>query len=130
MRVEGFNPNKFDETFENVAIERLVEAANVVAESARQKCPVGTISRPIYKTGPYAWQNWTARDAGRLKKSIRVVQRKSKSGKPLTKKKNVRVYGGNYLAYYAKIVEFNQRAFLRPALNGSISEIRSIIGVK
>jgi hypothetical protein len=65
-----------------------------------------------------------------LKKSIRVVQRKSKSGKPLTKKKNVRVYGGNYLAYYAKIVEFNQRAFLRPALNGSISEIRSIIGVK
>lgn len=130
MRVEGFNPNKFDETFENVAVERLVEAANVVAESARQKCPVGTVSRPIYKTGPYAWQNWTARDAGRLKKSIRVVQRKSKSGKPLTKKKNVRVYGGNYLAYYAKIVEFNQRAFLRPALNGSISEIRSIIGVK
>jgi hypothetical protein len=130
MRVEGFNPNKFDETFENVAVERLVEAAEVVAEKARQKCPVGTVSRPIYKTGPYAGQNWTARDAGRLKKSIRVVQRKSKSGKPLTKKKNVRVYGGNYLAYYAKIVEFNQRAFLRPALNGSISEIRSIIGVK
>lgn len=130
MRVEGFNPNKFDETFENVAVERLVEAAEVVAEKARQKCPVGTVSRPIYKTGPYAGQNWTARDAGRLKKSIRVTQRKSKSGKPLTKKKNVRVYGGNYLAYYAKIVEFNQRAFLRPALNGSISEIRSIIGVK
>lgn len=130
MRVENFNPNVMDETFENVAIERLVEAANVVAKAARQKCPVGTISRPIYRTGPYAGQNWTARDAGQLKKSIRVVQKKSKSGKPLSRKRNVRIYGGNFLAYYAKIVEFNQRAFMRPALNGSISEIKSIIGVK
>lgn len=130
MKVENWNPNVMDETFENVAIERLVEAAGVVRDSAKQKCPVGTISRPIYKTGRYAGQKWTARDAGQLKKSIRVVQKKSKSGKPLTKKKNVRVYSGNYLAYYAKIVEFNQRAFMRPALNGSISEIKSIIGTR
>jgi len=130
MRVENFNPNKFDETFESVAVERLVEAANVVAGSARQKCPVGTISRPIYKTGPYAGQSWTARDAGQLKRSIRVTQRKSKSGKPLTKKKNVRVYAGHFLAYYAKIVEFGGKAFMRPALNSSISEIKQIIGAR
>jgi hypothetical protein len=130
MRVENFNPNVMDETFENVAMDRLVDAAGVVADSARRNCPVGTVSRPIYKTGPYAGQNWTGRDAGQLKKSIRVVQKKSKGGIPLTKKKNVRVYAGNFLAYYAKIVEFNNRAFLRPALNGSISEIKSIIGAK
>lgn len=130
MRVENFNPNVMDETFENVAMDRLVEAAGVVAKSARQKCPVGTTSRPIYKTGPYAGQPWTGRDNGRLKKSIRVVQRKSKSGKPLSRKRNVRVYAGNWYAYYAKIVEFNQKAFLRPGLNGSIPEIRSIIGAR
>lgn len=130
MRVENWNPNVMDETFENVAMERLVEAANVVAEKARQNCPVGTESRPIYKTGRYAGQPWTARDKGQLKKSIRVVQKKSKSGKPLSRKKNVRVYAGHFLAYYAKIVEFNQKAFLRPALNSSIPEIKSITGAK
>jgi hypothetical protein len=119
-----------DETFENVAIERLVDAAEVVAEKAKRDCPVGTVSRPIYKTGMYAGQKWTARDAGQLKKSIRVVQKLSQGGKPLSKKKNIRVYAGNYLAYYAKIVEFNGKPFLRNALNGSIPEIKNIIGAK
>lgn len=130
MRVENWNPNIMDETFENVAIERLVEAAGVVRDSARQKCPVGKIERAVYKSGRYAGQKWTARTPGQLKDSIRVVQKKSKSGKPLSRKRNVRIYAGNYMAYYAKIVEFKEKAFLRPALNGSISEIRSIIGAR
>lgn len=130
MRIENWNPNAFDETFENVAMDRLLEAAEVVANSARQKCPVGTISRPIYKTGRYAGQTWTSRDAGRLKKSIRVVQLKSKTGKPLSKKRNVRIYAGHYLAYYAKIVEYNGKPFLREALNSSISTVKQIIGAK
>ncbi len=118
-----------DETFENVAIERLVEAAEVVATHARQKCPVGTISRPIYKKGRYAGQPWTARDAGQLKKSIRVVRKKTKSGKAFSRKRDVRVYAGHFLAYYASIVEFS-KPFMRPALAQSIPEIKSIIGVK
>jgi hypothetical protein len=105
MRVEGWNPEKYDLEFENVAIERLVEAAEVVADSARRSCPVGTISRPMYKRGPYAGKPWTARDAGALKKTIRVRQKLSKSGRPLKRKSNVRVYAGNYLVYYASIVE-------------------------
>lgn len=130
MRVENFNPNTMDETFESICIDRLVEAANVVAASARRLCPVGTVSRPIYKKGPYAGQAWTARDKGQLKKSIRVVRLKTKSGKAFSKKRNVRVYAGHYLAYYAKIVEFNGKAFLRPALNASIPEVKEIIGAK
>jgi hypothetical protein len=129
MRVENWNPNVMDETFEDVAIERLLEAAQVVAAAARRTCPVGTISRPIYKTGPYAGQPWTARDAGQLKKSIRVTQKTSKTGKPLFRKRNVRVYAGHYLAWYGSIVE-HTKPFLRPALNGSISEIRSIVGAR
>ena len=129
MRVENWNPNKMDQTFENVAVSRLLEAAEVVADTARSKCPVGTISRPIYKTGPYAGQPWTARDAGQLKKSVRVVQKKTKSGKALSKKRNVRVYAGHFLAYYASIVEYS-RPFLRPALASSMSQVKSIIGAK
>jgi hypothetical protein len=129
MRVENWNPNVMDQTFENVAVERLVEAAEVVAVATRRKCPVGTVSRPMYKSGPYAGQPWTARDAGALKKTIRVTQKRTKSGKALSKKRNVRVYAGNFLVYYASIVE-HTTPFLRPALTESISEIRRIIGVR
>ncbi len=129
MRIENWNPNAFDQTFEDVAIERLVEAAEVVASNARQHCPVGTVSRPMYKRGPYAGQPWTARDAGRLKKSIRVVQKTTKGGIPLSRKKNVRVYAGSYLAYYSRIVEYS-RPFLRPAFSASLSAIKAITGAK
>lgn len=129
MRIENWNPNAMDETFENVAIERLVEAAEVVADAARRNCPVGTVSRPIYKRGPYAGQAWTARDAGQLKRSIRVVRKKTKSGIAFSKKRDVRVYAGHYLAYYARIVEFS-KPYMRPALAQSIQQIKTIIGVK
>ena len=129
MRVENFNPNAFDESFENVAIERLVDAAEVVANSARQKCPVGTVSRPMYKRGPYAGKTWTSRDKGRLKKSIRVVRLKTKSGKAFSKKRNVRVYAGHFTAYYAKIVE-HTKPFMRPALASSLGEVKNIIGAR
>jgi len=129
MRVESFNPNEFDQIFEDIAIDRLVEAADVVADEVRRKCPVGTISRPMYRTGPYAGQPWTARDARQLKKSIRVVRKKTKSGKAFSKKRNVRVYAGNYLAYYASIVEHSQ-PFMRPAYYKSLAKVKSIIGAK
>jgi len=127
MRVENFNPNRFDQEFENIAIERLVEAAEVVADAVRKRCPVGTISRPMYKTGAHAGKYWTARDAGQLKKTVRVTRKKTKSGKAFSKKRNVRVYAGTKLAYYAKIVEFS-KPFMRPAFNASMQEVKNIIG--
>ena len=129
MRVEAWNPNVMDQTFEAVAVERLVEAAEVVADAARNRCPSGTVSRPIYRRGPYAGQAWTARDAGALKKSIRVVRKRTRSGKAFSRKRDVRVYAGHYLAYYARIVEFS-RPFMRPALEGALPSVRSILGVR
>ena len=130
MRVEGWNPEMYDEVFEKATIERLVEAAEVVADSARRGCPVGTLSRPIYKRGPYASKPWTARDAGALKKTIRVRTKLSKSGKPLKRNSNVRVYAGNYLVYYASIVEHAVKPFLRVSLVNSHSKIKSILGAE
>jgi len=127
MRVANWNPNRFDQEFEKISIERLVEAAEVIAAATRRTCPVGTVSRPIYKSGPYAGQFWTARDAGELKRSIRVVRRRTKSGKAFTKKRNVRVYAGHKKAYYASIVE-HSKPFMRPAQSSSLSQVKTIIG--
>lgn len=137
MRVEYFNPNVADQAFEDVAIEKLVKAANIVRAAARRRCPVGTVTRPMYRSGPYAGAPWTSRDAGRLRKSIRVTRKKTKSGKAFSKKNNVRVYAGSYPpgirdqddAYYVLIVEFS-KAFLRPALAESIPMIQTMIGAK
>ena len=128
MRLEHFNPNKFDQAFENVSIKRLVEAAEVIAAATRRKCPVGTITRPIYKSGPYAGQFWTARDAGELRKSVRVVRKRTKGGKAFTRKRNIRIYAGHKKAYYASIVE-HATPFMRPAQTATLSEVKAIIGV-
>ena len=129
MRVANWNPNKFDQTFENVSIKRLMKAAEAVAGATRRGCPIGTITRPIYKTGPYAGQFWTARDAGELKKSVRVVRRKTKSGKAFSRKRNVRVYVGHKKAYCASVVE-HSRPFMRPAQAQSLSQVKAMIGAK
>ena len=127
MRVANFNPNRFDQTFEKVSIKRLVDAAEVVAAATRRNCPVGTISRPMYKSGPYAGQFWTARDAGELKRSVRVVRQKTKSGKTFSRKRNVRVYAGHKKAYYASIVE-HSKPFMRPAQSSTLSQVKAIVG--
>lgn len=129
MRVESWNPNAFDESFENVAIERLVEAAEVVASETRRRCPVGTTSHPMFKTGRFAGKAWTSRDAGRLKASIRVVRKRTRGGKAFSRKRSVRVYAGHYMAYYARIVEYYQ-AFMRPGVAAAMSEVKTIIGAK
>lgn len=130
MRVEKWNPEMYDLVFEDATMERLVESAEVVADAARRVCPVGTKSRPMYKRGPYAGQPWTARDAGALKKTIRVTRKQSKSGKPLKRKSDVRVYAGNYLVYYASVVEHAVKPFLRVSLLNSQSRIKTILGAE
>ena len=136
MRVENWNPNKFDQEIENISMSRLVEAAEVVAKKARKNLhPKHNISRPVYKTGKDKGKIWTSRDAGRLKKSIRVVRKKTKSGKAFARKQNVRVYAGHYTAYYVYWVEYGSskapaQPFLRPAFYSSMSKMKSIIGVR
>ncbi len=127
MRIESFNPQRFDRHFDDVSRERLVKAAKVLKAAVRRRCPVGTISRPMYRSGPYKGQSWTSRDAGRLRKSVRVVEKKTKTGR-LSKSMNIRVYVGHFDAWYADIVEFS-KPFMRPAYNETIPMIKSIIGV-
>ena len=135
MRVERFDATKFDVTLENVAADRLVQAAQVVADKAKTNCPTGDISRPAYKRGKHAGKEWTSRQPGRLKDSIRVERERTKSGAISRSKRaqsRVAVAMGNELAYYAAAVEYGQsgKPILRSALWNSIPQIKSILGVK
>jgi len=129
MRIEGWDPDPACEEILNVAEERLVEAAEAIAAAVRQRCPVGTVSHPMYKRGPYAGQFWTARDAGALKASVRVVQKTGATGQVLWATRNVRIYAGTRKAYYASIVE-HFTPFFRPALYATQEAVKSILGVK
>lgn len=129
MRVEHWNPNVADQSFEDVAMDRLLAAAEILAGNVRRRCRTGTLSRPMYRSGPYAGQPWTARDAGQLKESVRVTQKHSKTGKPLMSKRNVRVYAGHFLAYYASIVE-HYTPFMRPAVTESLEAMKAAVGAK
>jgi hypothetical protein len=111
---------KHDEQIYANAMDRLEAAGNIIAEKARLKCPVGTLSRPVYQTGRYAGAYWTARDAGALKSTIRVVR---KYGDPTH---NVWVMAGNKKVYYAQVVEY-YTPFLRPSLTGSRTDIKRVI---
>lgn len=127
MRVSNWNPQKYDAEFAEASMARLRKAAEVIADEARRRCPEGTVSRPIYVSGANAGQPWTARDAGQLKRSIRVVEKNDQHGAALAEGRNIRVYAGHYLAYYAKIVEYAGKKFLRPALAASKNEVRRIL---
>jgi HK97 gp10 family phage protein len=120
-RVSNWNPQKYDGEFISASMERLTLAAGVIAERAKQKAPVGTITRK-----PGGGKYWTEREPGSLKKSIRVVRKNDDNIR------NVRVYAGNRKVYYARMVEYGTskkgaRPYLRPALNGSKAEIQSIL---
>ena len=134
MRVANWNPNEIDREFGGVANERLRMAAEVIDEAARKRLRghIGTgkttgISRPAYKKGQYAGAEWTKRDFGSLLKTIRVRTRRNKYGRELWRRKNVRVYAGNFLVYYASIFEFT-KSFMKVALNDSMGDVARIIG--
>jgi len=135
MRIANWNPNVQDKTFENVAVERLVKAANVIRAATKRNlaASIGSgettgINRPVYRTGKDAGTFWTAREFGMLLSSVRVVRKKTPSGKAFSKKKNVRVYAGHKKAFYAEIYEF-YKPFMRPAEATTRAAVDQIIGI-
>lgn len=111
---------------EKELMDRLEHAGEMVADKARQLCPVGTTRRPAYKNG----QPWTAREPGTLRGSIRVTRLK---GDPNL---DVRVYAGargkTNDGFYAGWVEYGsihnvKKPFLRPAAHEVGSNIEAIM---
>ena len=132
MRVENWKPNEFDLVFENVAIERMLEAGQLVVQKARASCPVGIKSRPPYKMGQASGKDWTSREPGRLKDTIRVDRIRTKSGaisRAKSARNRVRISMGSEDAYYSLFVELKHH-ILTGALYESTPQIKSILGAK
>jgi hypothetical protein len=135
MRVSNWNPSKFDGEFTTASMGRLRKAAEVVADKTRSNLRgiiKHAVSRPPYKKGDYPNEPWTAREAGSLLKSVRVTEKKEQYGTLIAQFKNIRIYVGNYLVWYAAAFEYaasrkRGHAFLRPALNSLKSKIREIL---
>lgn len=135
MKVK-FNWAKANQMVVKKSKERLAKASEYMADEVRKNCPVGTVSHPIYKTGPHANEAWTMRDAGMLKRSIRTVEKWGDKNVYLANVMSgvagdpsigaVRVYAGHYLAWYGRIVEFYTPWF-RPSIAGSQSGVRQIL---
>jgi HK97 gp10 family phage protein len=118
MRVVNWSPGKVTAEVEKKAMDRMAKAAEVVAEKARGKVPIG---KDITRGG-----KWGNRKAGALRDSIRVTRL---AGDP---KQNIRIYAGSKAVFYARFVEYgtkymSARPFMRPALNGSKSQIMTIM---
>ena len=134
MRVRNWNPQKFDGEFFDASMERLNKAAHVIKEQAisnlrkeiGRNVKTTNISHGPYKTGKHAGQDWTARDFGSLLASIRVTKRDERYGSLIAQLRNVRVYAGHYLVWWADIFEF-YKPYMRPAVNKSKSQVRSIL---
>ena len=142
MGAIDFNLQKYDGEFKAAGMERLEKAADAIRDEARRKCmPDGTITRParkyfIFEHHRYPAQSgaWTARHPGEMRETIRTVRRRVESPGFDLAHDNVRVYAGNYLAWWAPQREFGRgkwkggaKPFLRPALWGSESKVRAII---
>jgi HK97 gp10 family phage protein len=116
----SWNPDVITAEIEKEAMDRLEKAAEGIASKARSLVPVG-------KDVPAGKGKWSKREAGALRKTIRVVRLK---GDP---KLNIRVYAGNKgEVFYARFVEYGTvhmkaRPFIRPALNSSKAEILSTV---
>ena len=128
-----WNADIITSDIEREMMNRLEKAGNLVAASARQRVPIGTVTRPAYGGVP-----WTARKSGSLKKSIRVTRL------PGDPNNDIRVYAGGIDVdgidtYYARWVEYGSvntppkvphRPFLRPALRSCRNDIKAIMESK
>ena len=130
-----WNPKVTVEQPTKIAGERLSQAAELLADKTRTNLRTiiqHQVSRPVYgdrryrgKVSKDAGKWWTARDAGELLKSVRVVK---KEDNPL----NVWVMVGQSKAYYSAMFEFASsvkrgKAFFRPAIASCRRKMINII---
>jgi hypothetical protein len=129
-RVTYWNPELAKEIVTGQAMIRLRKAGNILKDQIKSNLTAAiknpNYSRPPYKTGPHAGKWWTARDAGELRKSVRVVEDFEGVHD------NILIICGNSKAYWAAMYEFatspkRGKKFFRPALSSSRSKMKAVL---
>jgi hypothetical protein len=112
-----------------IGTERMGRAAIVLKDKIKSNLSTiikHQVSRPMYKTGDDKEKWWTARDAGELMHSVRIVS------SPDPKQRNIWVIAGSKKAYYAVMFErastpARGKAYFRPAIAATKHEMITII---
>ena len=129
-RTAYWNPKVADEVVMSEAMRRLELAGETLAGAIKDKLKSVIkdpyYSRPVYKTGKHAGKWWTARDAGELLKSVRVVKKYDSIHR------NILIICGHSKAYYAAMFEYAATPargvpFFRPALSSSRRHMKRIL---
>lgn len=122
-----FNFEQYDGQIAKACMERLRKAAEVIKESAKSKCIVGTITRHRKPGQP----EWMERSPGAMRDTIRVTEKNGKAG---LVGRDVRIYAGTKKTWWATQMEYGRggwkggrRPFMRPALRATKAEVQRII---
>jgi hypothetical protein len=123
----NFNFEQYDGQIARSCMERIRKAAEVIAESARKKSVIGTVTRPLKPGQP----EWMERSPGAMRDTIRTREKKGETG---FVGRDVRVYAGNKKTWWATQMEYGRggwkggrKSFMRPALRATKSEVQNII---
>jgi len=138
MRVANWKAKEIFSQVREEAIAAVIGVMDDVALAAKARCPVGTVTRSgdtVMKVvsftptrGPgkgqpvsFMGKQWTGREPGSLRASIRRVLKPERPG-------NVRVYAGNAKVFYAHMVEYGTvkmgpRPFMRFAFRETVGNL-------
>jgi hypothetical protein len=121
------NFKQYDLEIHKASMDRIEAAAAVIRDDARRilKSKLrGNVTHPPYAGG----SPWTARTAGAMVETIRVVRSKDPAVR------NVWVMAGTFLTWWAVQLEFGRgqwrggaKPFLRPAMKGAEGNIKAIL---
>jgi HK97 gp10 family phage protein len=151
MRVAGWRAPQIFKQIEENAIEACNELMDDLVVAAKALCKPGTITRegkwktatvsftpatrnrrkiPVEKREQISFQaeQWTGREPGQLRDTIRRVNKPERPG-------NVRVYAGNKKVNYAHFVEYGTvkmkpKPFMRPAFQQMKKDLKARIEEK
>jgi len=136
MRVANWKAKEIFSQVREEAIVAVIGVMDDVAAAARARCPVGTVTRsgetvlrmvsftPTRGRGKgqsvsFMGKQWTGREPGSLRGSIRRVLKSDRPG-------NVRVYAGNAKVVYAHMVEYGTAKMSpRPFMRFAFSEMKN-----
>jgi len=145
MRITGWRLPQICDEIKALAIDGANHTMDDHVQMSRALCPVGTVTREggfkmanisfiattrkrrkipehLQRRVSFQTQQWTGREPGSLRATIRRVNKLSRPG-------NVRVYAGNKKVNYAHFVEYGtakmrKRPYMRPAFQIAKKEFK------
>lgn len=131
-RMVNWDPTDKIKEIRNAGMDRLESAAGIIQKNAimklRSLIKETYREHGAYKKGQYAGKSWTARHYREMIHTIRVVRKRDESSR------NIWIMAGNYNTWWALQMEYGRgewkgaaKSFFRPALNGSVPEIKAAL---